>query len=262
MVASPPETLGGKPRYCKICDTLSPVFGTLDFHDTNNPACILDKSGRAVTYNRCGECGALFSCSLDNWTARENTAFVYNDLFAQMDPNLLSGGRAKACADSVAFLFPQAKPLPVIDYGGGHGFFERELRERGFADVATYDPYFGSSQTLLDRDYAIVTSFEVIEHAINPLVTLKGLTELAGEDGVIFFATHLVPDDIEQIGLSWWYVNPRVGHMTLYSKKALDIAFGHSGFRVASFDGFWHLAFRRVPPFAAHLFPPGSTHGD
>jgi 2-polyprenyl-6-hydroxyphenyl methylase/3-demethylubiquinone-9 3-methyltransferase len=122
--------------------------------------------------------------------------------------------------------------------------------------VVTYDPFYGDSQsqTLLNRQYAIVTSFEVIEHSLNPIQTLKGLAELAGDQGVVFFATQLVPDDIGEIGLSWWYANPRAGHVTLYTKKALDIAFGHAGFQVVSFDSFWHLAFRHVPPFAAHLF--------
>jgi 2-polyprenyl-6-hydroxyphenyl methylase/3-demethylubiquinone-9 3-methyltransferase len=62
--------------------------------------------------------------------------------------------------------------------------------------------------------------------------------------GVVLFSTVLQPADIEKVGLSWWYVGRRNGHVSLFSAKALAIAWRRHGFTVASFSEGLHLAFR------------------
>lgn len=254
----PPKTLDGKPRPCKICDALSPVYGELDFTDTNNPQAIFPKSGRNVTYNRCENCGLFFSASLDHWSDAEMQTYIYNDDFKIMDPSIVTGDRARQCAENMDLLFSENRAhLSVLDHGGGQGFFEQSLRHLGYQDVQTYDPYFGDHKIMPGRRFDIVTSLEVLEHAINPVAMIKNIGELVKQDGLLFFATLLVPDNIDSLGTGWWYMNPRAGHVTLYSRKALALAFDQAGFQVASFGDFWHLAFRQIPSFAAHLFSQG-----
>jgi hypothetical protein len=58
--------------------------------------------------------------------------------------------------------------------------------------------------------------------------------------------------------LSWWYVGPRNGHVSLYSRRALGLLFEKAGLRLVSFSELVHIAYRELPAFAAHLVPKGA----
>jgi hypothetical protein len=47
--------------------------------------------------------------------------------------------------------------------------------------------------------------------------------------------------------MSWWYVGPRNGHISIFTKQALAAAWGKHGFKTASFNEGVHLAFRTLP---------------
>jgi hypothetical protein len=47
--------------------------------------------------------------------------------------------------------------------------------------------------------------------------------------------------------MSWWYVGPRNGHISLFSKQALELALSRYGFKTLSLDACHHLAFRTLP---------------
>jgi hypothetical protein len=54
-------------------------------------------------------------------------------------------------------------------------------------------------------------------------------------------------------GVGWWYVAPRNGHISIFSRKALAIAFGRYGYKTVSLSDNLHFAFRTLPFFADHL---------
>jgi 2-polyprenyl-6-hydroxyphenyl methylase/3-demethylubiquinone-9 3-methyltransferase len=55
------------------------------------------------------------------------------------------------------------------------------------------------------------------------------------------------PDDFDRQGMSWWYVGPRNGHISIFSKQALATAWACHGYRTVSFNAGTHLAFRTLP---------------
>jgi 2-polyprenyl-6-hydroxyphenyl methylase/3-demethylubiquinone-9 3-methyltransferase len=71
--------------------------------------------------------------------------------------------------------------------------------------------------------------------------------------GMILFSTLLQPQDFDKTRMAWWYVGPRNGHVSLFSRNALMLAFQRHGLATASFNDNLHMAFRAVPEFAKHL---------
>jgi hypothetical protein len=63
----------------------------------------------------------------------------------------------------------------------------------------------------------------------------------------------LQPPDFDQQRLNWWYVAPRNGHVSIFSRPALTAAWERHGYKVLSFNDTIHLAFRTLPQFLAHL---------
>jgi len=67
--------------------------------------------------------------------------------------------------------------------------------------------------------------------------------------GVLFmsgwlFSTLLQPDDMDKIGMRWWYIGPRNGHISLHSKKSLKLLWERYGCVVESVDEDVHMASR------------------
>ncbi len=59
--------------------------------------------------------------------------------------------------------------------------------------------------------------------------------------------------DFAAWGLGWWYVGPRDGHISIFSRKSLIAAWRRFGFTLGSFNDNFHVAFRKLPNFAKHL---------
>jgi FkbM family methyltransferase len=75
----------------------------------------------------------------------------------------------------------------------------------------------------------------------------------------VVFSTLVQPADFDKIGLAWWYVGPRNGHISLFSRQALREVWNRQGFKIASFNDNLHIAFRKIPSFAKHLVPDESA---
>jgi 2-polyprenyl-6-hydroxyphenyl methylase/3-demethylubiquinone-9 3-methyltransferase len=234
-------------------------YGSLDFPDGPVvPAADIPAGARAVAYNKCAACGTLFTCAYDTWTDRDFAEFIYNEEFSCIDTAISTHSRAIQNADIVADFFSAFRTvISVLDFGGAGGSFAENLRRLGFTDVETYDPLIGEFHTPPARSFDVVTAFEVVEHAVRPLVTIKNLCELTGGRGVVLVSTQVLPGDFEAQGLGWWYVNPRAGHVTLYSSESLALAFRACGFDMISCHAGLHIAFRNIPDFAKPILHEG-----
>jgi len=100
----------------------------------------------------------------------------------------------------------------------------------------------------------LMTCYEVMEHIHDPKQTIREMASLLKDAGIVIFSTVLLPIDFEDRGLFWPYICPRAGHISIYSKKSLSMLWGSIGFSFSSFNEDLHIAFRRVPDFARHLF--------
>ena len=89
-----------------------------------------------------------------------------------------------------------------------------------------------------------MTSFETLEHVPDPIGSVADILEYSAEPGLVFFSTLVQPADFDQQRLNWWYVGPRNGHISLFSKQALAIVWRRFGYKVASLNDNIHFAFR------------------
>lgn len=240
---------------CKICGGAAALFGVVDFHKScEEPRGVrLPLSGVPIYYRRCGSCGFLFTDAFDNWSKEQFKAHIYNESYPTVDPDYQTV-RPRANADVVIRLWRSYKAKTrVLDYGGGNDVFCTLLRENGFPMAVTYDPMVSAYARHPEGKFDLVTSFETFEHLPDPASGIQNIVECLKESGLVLFTTLVLPVDFRKFGLNWWYVGPRNGHISLFSKRALGVAFGRHGYKLASFNENVHLAFRTLPSFLARL---------
>jgi 2-polyprenyl-3-methyl-5-hydroxy-6-metoxy-1,4-benzoquinol methylase len=134
--------------------------------------------------------------------------------------------------------------LCVLDYGGGSGLLSRCLRDAGFKVAETFDPFNPQFARRPDGRFDVITCFETLEHLTDPLAGIDDIAGMLSGVGVVLFSTALQPDELARQGMSWWYIGPRNGHVSLFSRAALAAAWRRHRFTVASFSPTTHLAFR------------------
>jgi 2-polyprenyl-6-hydroxyphenyl methylase/3-demethylubiquinone-9 3-methyltransferase len=252
---------------CKICRGKAPLFGVVDFNKSceDRRGTPLSPAGVPVHYRRCAECGFLFTASLDDWSLDDFRTHIYNDGYAAVDPDYLEA-RPTALAATLAQLLP-ALPLDtgILDYGGGNGVLAERLRARGCRHVETYDPLTPAFAHRPAGRFPLITSFETFEHVPDPIATIRDIATLASQPGLVLFSTLLQGQELQRAGMDWWYIGPRNGHISLYTQRALVLAWGRVGYRLVSLSAGMHAATRQPPEFAAHLFksaepgPAGSS---
>jgi hypothetical protein len=240
------KAAGPEPMPCKICGAPAHPFGTVDFNRScDEPrAEKLPPLGIPVQFRRCVDCGFLFTECYDDWTDQDFKQFIYNDDYIRLDPDYRDV-RPRLKAQMICHQFQADRTtLRMLDYGGGNGLLSRCLREAGFTTTETYDPFTPEYSRRPAGRFDVVTCFETMEHITDPLAKVEDMLGLLSGIGVVLFSTLVQPANFENIGMSWWYVGPRNGHVSLFTRKALGIAWGRHGFRVASFNDSDHLAFR------------------
>lgn len=113
-----------------------------------------------------------------------------------------------------------------IDYGGGYGLFVRLMRDRGFDFYRSdlYAPNLFAQGFDADTNgvcqYELLTAFEVFEHLVNPVETIR---EMLGFSSSILFSTFLVPMPPPSLEAWWYYSLDHGQHVVLYSLKSLKI---------------------------------------
>jgi SAM-dependent methyltransferase len=251
-----------KERPCKICGGRAPLFGAIDF----NKSCeqirglTLPESGHLIPYNRCRECGFVFTSSFDEWSSDAFARHIYNDeYYAKIDPDY-ADRRPGINAGFLLSMFGSTKAdLTVLDYGGGNGALAARLNAIGFRSAVTYDPFTPAHANLPPTQCNVIACFEVLEHAPDPLGAMRLMADRLAISGIVVFSTLVQPSDFDQRGLWWWYVAPRNGHISIFSRRALHAAWGKFGFTVGSFNDGFHVAFRQLPDFARHLMATRNT---
>jgi 2-polyprenyl-6-hydroxyphenyl methylase/3-demethylubiquinone-9 3-methyltransferase len=243
------------PTPCKICRQPASIYGAVDF----NRCCEIPDGvklpllGIPVYYRRCGSCGFLFTDAFDDWSQDDFKTHIYNDGYLAVDPEYAEI-RPRSNARLVQRLFGAHKPdMRILDYGGGNDVLCAELRAAGFPVAVTYDPFVPEHAQAPAGKFDLVTCFETLEHMPDPLAGIGAIAANLAEPGLVLFSTLLQPPDFDSLGLNWWYVGPRNGHISLFSRDALVKAWGQHGCQTGSFNSNLHVAFRTLPKFAKHL---------
>lgn len=131
----------------------------------------------------------------------------------------------------------------VLDYGGGNGLFARFLREQGYSNAVTYDPYskeFNDRQ-LISGTFDFVLCQDVIEHAEEPSAILAEIVAYAGKDGTVVVGTPnaekiALYDPFDQAGALH-----QPFHRHIFSEEALVKAIGSYGYTVQRVERRWYF---------------------
>lgn len=211
-------------------------------------------SGIPVYYALCGNCGFCFAPEFADWTLEDFEKKIYNGDYGTIDPDYLEL-RPRANADHLISTFgDRARSFTHLDYGGGNGLLVKLLRESNWQSVS-YDP-FVDRNVALERlgKFDLITAYEVFEHVPDVRVLMSNLRSLLAPNGLVLFSTTLSDGNIHPgQRLSWWYMSPRNGHISLFSGKSLAILAQGSGFNFFSFSADVHAFFTNIPPWADHV---------
>jgi SAM-dependent methyltransferase len=246
---------------CKCCDGVALLYDVADFNKNcelpRNPD-VLPVAGVPVYYYRCDHCAFIFTAFFDSFTPEDFSKHIYNDQYILVDPGykeIRPQGNARFIAD----LFGDFKNISVLDYGGGNGRLEKLLKQSGFADVTTYEPFSADYSAKPQKQFDLIVSFEVFEHTTNPKNTLKEVLGLLRPGGMLMFSTMMQPENINDIKTNWWYIGPRNGHVSIYSEQSLQYLAQQAGYQFGHFNQGLHLLCREIPVFAKHFLDPGAA---
>lgn len=251
------------PQPCKICGGEAPLFGVVDFNrhcvTPDHPRQMLPLLGVPVYYRRCASCDFLYTDAFDDWSIEDFRAHIYNDEYALADPEY-AHKRPRDNADFVERIWGELRTTcRMLDFGGGNDVMCATLRDKGFATAVSYDPIVPEFAQRPDGKFELVTCFETMEHMPDPVGGIAKIIECMAEPGLICYSTSLLPHDLHIYGLSWWYVAPRNGHVSMFSKRSLAAAWGRYGYKTVSFDNCTHFAFRTLPTYLAHMQTPSQA---
>jgi Methyltransferase domain len=125
----------------------------------------------------------------------------------------------------------------ILDYGGGDGLLCRLLRDIGF-DCWVYDKYSTPSYgrgfiTELDKNFELITAFEVFEHFEDPALEVADL--FSRRPRAILISTEIYRGQ----SADWWYLSPESGqHVFFYSERAVRLIAERAGYHVMMWKTF------------------------
>lgn len=111
------------------------------------------------------------------------------------------------------------EPFSALDFGCGPGPTLVLLLKKMGGQVENYDPLFFPNIELLERQYDVVTSTEVVEHFKNPKADWEQLVDRVKTGGVLAIMTQFYHSEIDY--KTWWYKNDPT-HIVFYQEKTLD----------------------------------------
>lgn len=227
--------------FCKICGAVArEAFRLPRTKLTGHPIPDLPED---CPYYQCTACEFCFSEHLDKQS--DHTGIYDDEYWENQDAGwhhrTSESLRMVMLANQLVRKPPDA--LEILDFGCGMGGFLQLARTAYGLQAWGTDinrPKFGREWFLpkVDRTFDIVFAVEVIEHLPDPVGTLGYIKSLVKPGGAFAFQTgHWHPPET---GKDWWYVGPANGHISLYSRPALEMLFHRLG-------GTWRRTWNEYP---------------
>ncbi len=222
---------------CRVCNAKAESFA----HAT-----IMNRYD--VEYFRCTDC-QFIQTETPYWLDE-----AYSDVIVSTDIGLVGRNEKFARIVDRLLRYTFSDITGAVDYGGGYGMFTRMMRDRGH-DFRHYDPYcdnlFAKSFAvqLGDKQFDLLTAFEVLEHMADPQEELPKLDAM-GENWIV--STMMVPDPPPQPNEWWYYVLDGGQHVALWSNRALAAAASQFGRQlITSRTGLHLFSKKKVNSFLA-----------
>ena len=182
--------------YCPICSTVNAVAAT--------------KSG--VDYHQCVNCRTIYSAKLDQTDKVGGCA---------EDERRMSNKFRLECLSLLGC-------HSVLDFGCGHGYLVESASSAGF-EAQGYDCYGPPTfRALPARTFGAITMIEVVEHLHAPFEEFDTVRQLLEPNGCLLIETSFS----DFTGVDDAYVNPDLGHSTVFSYDALDALLRRKGFNL------------------------------
>jgi SAM-dependent methyltransferase len=132
----------------------------------------------------------------------------------------------------------------ALDYGCGPGVVLAEiLRNQGW-NVKTYDPIYDNNSDYNNVKYNLITSTEVFEHFLNPVIELEKISKLLNKGGILAIMTLLRPKTSDEFK-DWWYTRD-ITHISFYSPKTLYLLGKMFGLKMIYNDNKRLIAFKKI----------------
>ena len=242
---------------CPVCKTVAAPFDVLDFsrpckyEGDQQPRL----SGHPVYYYVCFKCGFCFAPEFWSWTQDNFKTQIYNEEYIRFDPDYLEK-RPKGNVQFLTRLFEgKVQEITHLDYGGGDGSMSKILSEIGW-DSKSFDPFEQDAEPLEPpmSSFNLVTAFEVFEHVPDVHLLMKNLMRYLSPGGIILFSTLLSDGHISPgQRLTWWYVAPRNGHISIFSTNSLVLLARAYGFQVAVVSEGVFIMYTIPPEWCSHF---------
>lgn len=243
--------MGTDELKCPVCESNVSHLGDADFSKSclEGQGKFIQPSGIRISYFICEECDFCFSPELHSWSLADFENRIYNDQYKLVDPDY-EETRPKKQAKNVMETFSNDGPILHLDYGGGTGILAKTLRKSGWNSVS-YDPFVNKDLDVTSLGkFDLITAIEVFEHVPDPHKLFRELSGLM--NGIVVFTTLLSDGHLfREEGTKWWYIAPRNGHISIFSKKSLEHLVRTYGLNARSSpDGFHILFKKRLPEWA------------
>lgn len=219
---------------CPICGGKEEHLGNVPFEHNLFKVPIQDHTPMA--YYRCTSCAYISCPDMLKWTPEQFSNRIYNDDYIKYDPEY-AGVRSEYVANSIlSSINPiKFKKLIHLDFGSGSGGLSKLFSAKNI-NSSCYDPYSNSNE--INSKFNFITAIEVFEHSSNIRKTISDIKSKLTKDGVILFTTLLGDNNTD---ISWEYILPRNGHISILSEKSLKILAKEAGLFYSSINTNFHV---------------------
>ena len=218
--------------FCKLCKCGDQIFlgqvnvGRIYSHHHKYP---FGKNANFIDYYLCSSCSFLYSPSWDDKDDKFWNENIYNEDYAKsVDPDFVEkrSNDIAPVIHKIIDIFNKKEEFKIVDYRSGEAILGNLLKNEGI-HVDSFDPYSKSSlskKTINNTNihqYDLLIAIEVFEHAVSPIELMEMLMQLANKDAKILFTTKIRSEKNKD--LEWPYIAPRNGHISIFSKKSLQV---------------------------------------
>lgn len=210
-----------------------------------------------ISYVQCSNCG--FTCTEEPYWLDE----AYTDAINASDVGLVGRNQLLARVTKAVLLAFFQRNARYIDYGAGYGLLVRLMRDMGF-DFYWHDTFCANLFAKIapadlsgHSSYELLTAFEVFEHLPHPTDELVQMLRLSEH---ILFTTQLIPEHNPRPGFWWYYGLDHGQHVSLYTRRALELLARRHGLQLYTDGRFIHLmTAKQISPRAFALVTNSSV---